>query len=92
MVPRSVRATPASHDPAMTTNATSRSPASKPATLTAKASAIRRQIDAADKTDTGGNWRRRVAKARLLYRLRDQEATIRRRRSQPLDLDFDLPF
>ena len=90
MVPRSARATPASHDPAMPTNATNRSPASMPATITTKASAIRRQIDAADKMDTGGNWRRRVAKARLLARLRDQEARLRRRLPEPLD--FDLPF
>ena len=43
----------------------------------ARAAQIRRQIEAADSIDTTGNWRRRVAKARLLTRLRDQEARLR---------------
>lgn len=90
MVPRSVRATPASHDPPMPTNSTLKSPATKPPSLGSKASAIRRQIIAAEQVDTGGNWRRRVAKARLLTRLRDEESRLRRR-ARP-EADLDLPF
>ena len=53
---------------------------------------IQKQRAAIEAADTTGSWRRRVAKARQMTRIRNAEARCRRSARPYLESGDDLPF